>query len=97
MVAESIKVLVIDDLPETREMLRKLLSFESDIEVVAEAATGREGLKLADEFQPDIVLMDINMPDMDGITATEEIKKTHPSIGVIIMSVQSNSIVFQKM
>lgn len=91
MAGEAIKVLVIDDLPETREMLRKLLSFESDIEVVGEAATGREGLKLADEFQPDIVLMDINMPDMDGITATEEIKKTSPAIGVIIMSVQSDS------
>jgi pilus assembly protein CpaE len=91
MASESIKVLVIDDLPETREMLRKLLSFETDIQVVGEAATGREGLKLADELQPEIVLMDINMPDMDGIEATEEIKKTSPAIGVIIMSVQSDA------
>jgi len=91
MVSETIKVLIIDDIPETREMLRKLLSFESDIEVVGEAATGREGLALADQFKPDIVLMDINMPDMDGIEATEEIKKTHPAVGVIIMSVQSEA------
>ena len=91
MTVEVIKLLIVDDIPETREMLRKLLSFEADIEVVGVAATGREGLEFARQFKPDIVLMDINMPDMDGITATEEIKKIHPSAGVIIMSVQNES------
>ena len=90
MADEAIKVLVIDDIPETRDMLRKLLAFEKDIEVIGEAATGLEGLKFAEEFQPDIVLMDINMPDMDGIMATEEIRKIHPAVGVIIISVQTD-------
>jgi len=89
--AEMIKVLIVDDIPETREMLKRLLSFEADIEVVDAATTGREGLELATQYKPDIVLMDINMPDMDGITATEEIKKLVPTAGVIMMSVQSES------
>jgi pilus assembly protein CpaE len=89
--ADMIKVLIVDDIPETREMLRKLLAFEPDIEVLGAASTGREGLQIAAESRPDIVLMDINMPDMDGITATEEIKKIVPSAGVIMMSVQSEA------
>jgi len=89
--AQVIKVLIVDDIPETREMLKRLLSFESDIQVVDAAQTGREGLELAQQHKPDIVLMDINMPDMDGITATEEIKKMVPTAGVIMMSVQSES------
>lgn len=88
---EVIKVLVVDDIPETREMLRKILAFETDIEVVGAASTGREGLEYAAEFKPDVILMDINMPDMDGITATEEIKKIVPTAAVVMMSVQSES------
>ncbi len=89
--ADVIKVLIVDDIPETRDMLRKLLAFENDIEVVDAASTGREGLDMAQQYKPDIVLMDINMPDMDGIQATEEIKRILPSAGVIMMSVQSES------
>ena len=91
MAEELIKVLIVDDIPETREMLKKLLMFENDIEVVGAATTGREGVDYATETRPDIVLMDINMPDMDGITATEEIKKHAPAAGVIMMSVQSEA------
>jgi pilus assembly protein CpaE len=91
MAGNVIKVLIVDDIPETREMLRKLLAFESDIEVVGAAETGREGLEYAREYRPDIVLMDINMPDMDGITATEEIKRILPQVGIIMMSVQSEA------
>ncbi len=89
--ADVIKVLIVDDIPETRDMLRKLLAFETDIEVLDAASTGLEGLELAQELKPDIVLMDINMPDMDGIQATEEIKRMLPASGVIMMSVQSES------
>lgn len=88
---EVIKVLLVDDIPETRENLRKLLAFESDIEVVGAAGTGREGLDLAKELKPDIILMDINMPDMNGIEATEYINKEVPTAGVIMMSVQAES------
>ena len=91
MAEASIKVLIVDDIPETREMLKKLLMFENDMEVVGAATTGREGVEFAAEVSPDIVLMDINMPDMDGITATEEIKKFAPAAGVIMMSVQSEA------
>src|SRR5258707_5624356 len=86
-----IKVLIVDDIPETRENLKKLLAFEVDIEVVGTASTGREGLELAQELLPDIILMDINMPDMDGITATEAISKAVPSASVVMMSVQSEA------
>src|SRR5258705_3864564 len=87
----TIKVLIVDDIPETRENLKKLLAFEADIEVVGAASTGREGLEMAKELIPDIILMDINMPDMDGITATEQISKAVPQTSVVMMSVQSES------
>src|SRR3954447_9948283 len=86
-----IKVLIVDDIPETRENLKKLLAFETDVEVVGTASTGREGLELAKELMPDIILMDINMPDMDGISATEAISKAVPRTSVIMMSVQSEA------
>src|SRR5262249_1389150 len=62
-----------------------------DIEVVGTASTGREGLELAQELLPDIILMDINMPDMDGIAATEAISKAVPQASVVMMSVQSEA------
>ncbi len=83
-----IRVIIVDDIPETRENLKKLLAFESDIEVVGTAGTGKEGVELARSLKPDIVLMDINMPDMDGIQATELISKAIGAVGVIMMSVQ---------
>ena len=69
--ADQIRVLIVDDIPETRDHLTKLLGFESDIDVVGSAASGAEAIDLATSLTPDVVLMDINMPDMDGIAATE--------------------------
>lgn len=66
---DLIKVLVVDDIAETRENIRKLLQFESDFEIVGAARNGQEGIDLAKELQPDVILMDINMPDIDGITS----------------------------
>ncbi|MEW5830762.1 MAG: response regulator [Chloroflexota bacterium] len=86
----NIKVLIVDDVSETRENVRKLLQFESDVEVVGAARTGREAIDLAAELRPDVVLMDINMPDMDGISATEAILQKSPFIQIIILSVQSD-------
>jgi pilus assembly protein CpaE len=88
---EKIKVLIVDDIPETRENLRKLLYFENDIEVVAAASSGEEGIEFAQEYQPDIVLMDINMPGVDGISASEAIAREAPAAQVIMMSVQSEA------
>ena len=68
MSVRTIRVLIVDDVPESRDNVEKLLRFESDIEVVGKAARGQEGIDLALKLLPDVVLMDINMPDMDGIT-----------------------------
>ncbi|MDP3186791.1 MAG: response regulator [Anaerolineales bacterium] len=87
---DKIRVLIVDDNAETRENIRKLLQFESNIEVVGAAKSGREAIQLSQEITPDVVLMDINMPDMDGIAATEEIRKHTPSIQVVILSVQGD-------
>ena len=88
MSARAIRVLIVDDVPESRDNVEKLLRFESDVEVIGKAARGQEGIDLALRLLPDVILMDINMPDMDGITATTEITSRLPSVGVIMMSVQ---------
>ena len=88
---DQIRVLVVDDIPETRDHLTKLLSFEADIDVVGSASSGREALDVAAKLLPDVVLMDINMPDMDGIAATEQLASTVPSAAVVMMSVQGEA------
>src|SRR4051795_4278203 len=89
--ADQIKVLIVDDIPETRDHLTKLLGFEADMTVVGAASSGREAIALAGSLLPDVVLMDINMPEMDGITATEELSSTVPSAAVVMMSVQGEA------
>jgi pilus assembly protein CpaE len=89
--ADQIRVLVVDDIPETRDHLTKLLGFESDIEVIGSAASGREAIQMASKLHPDVVLMDINMPDMDGITATEQLTSAAPGSAVVMMSVQGEA------
>jgi len=86
-----IRVVIVDDVSDTREGLIKLLRFEKDIEVVGTARTGREGIEAGRELQPDIILMDINMPDMDGIAAAETISREVPQSQLIMMSVQSDA------
>jgi pilus assembly protein CpaE len=88
---DRIKVLIVDDIPETRDHLSKLLGFESDVEVVGAAAGGPEAIELATKLRPDVVLMDINMPGMDGITATEKLAADVPTAAVIMMSVQGEA------
>jgi len=86
----NIRVLIVDDIPETRENLRKLLYFESDIEVVGAAASGEESVKMAKELQPHIVLMDVKMPGMNGIAAGELICQNVPTAQIIMMSVHGD-------
>lgn len=90
MAADKIRVLIVDDIAETRENVRKLLQFESDVDVVGTARSGKEGIQLSGDLDPDVVLMDINMPDIDGITATEEIRRRSPHVQVVILSVQGD-------
>src|SRR5438445_960461 len=86
--SEQIKVLIVDDIQSTLDNLQKLLSFEPDIQVVGTAANGKEGVEQAKKLAPDIVLMDVNMPIMDGIQATETLAQEVSGSPVIIMSVQ---------
>src|SRR5438270_6571818 len=86
--ADKIRILVVDDIVETRENLAKLIGFEPDITIVASADGGQQAVALAKRERPDVILMDINMPDMDGITATEIIANTVPESPIIMMSVQ---------
>lgn len=88
---EKIRVLIVDDIAETRENIRRMLQFDSNVEVAGMARTGKEAIQLSQQVKPDVVVMDINMPDMDGITATQEIKKKAAYIQVVILSVQSDS------
>lgn len=89
--ADKIRILIVDDLPETRENVRKLLQFEPDVEVVAQAGDGHQAVQLAEKHEPDVVLMDINMPGQDGISASQQITRAVPSAQIIIMSVQSEA------
>ncbi|HZL32952.1 MAG TPA: response regulator [Verrucomicrobiae bacterium] len=89
--ADQIRVLIVDDISETRDHLARLLGFESDIEIVGLADSGRQAIELAASLKPDIVLMDINMPDMDGIEATEQLSATVPGASVVMMSVQGEA------
>src|SRR4029077_18044459 len=88
---DQIRVLIVDDIPETRDHLTKLLGFESDMTVVGAAASGREAITLAPELLQDFVLMGINMPEMDGITATEQLSTAVPTAAVVMMSVQGEA------
>jgi DNA-binding NarL/FixJ family response regulator len=81
-----IRVLLVDDQVLFREALHTLLSVQSDFEVVAEASNGEEALRLALEYQPDVVLMDLRMPVMDGATATRRLKNQLPGCRVIVLT-----------
>ncbi|MBN1642888.1 MAG: response regulator [Anaerolineae bacterium] len=88
---ETIRVLIVDDVPETRENLKKMLYFESDMEIVGTASSGEEAIELSRRSRPHIVLMDINMPGLDGIAASEAITREVPYAQIVMMSVQSEA------
>jgi pilus assembly protein CpaE len=82
-----IKVLIVDDIPETRDHLSRLLGLERDLDVAGTAGTGEEAIKVAMELRPDVIVMDINMPGMDGVQAAEIISQRLPTCPIIMMSV----------
>jgi NarL family two-component system response regulator LiaR len=82
----KIRVLIADDHAVVREGTRRMLEQEGDIEVVGEAADGEEAIKLAEELRPDVAIVDIAMPRLDGIEATRQIKERCSSVTVLILS-----------
>ncbi|HEX2108099.1 MAG TPA: response regulator transcription factor [Rubrobacteraceae bacterium] len=84
------RLVIVDDHELTRASLRNMLDDEPDIEVVGEAANGREALLLCSRLRPDSVLMDVRMPEMDGLAATREIKQRYPQIRVVILTMHEN-------
>jgi DNA-binding NarL/FixJ family response regulator len=87
---EKIRVLITDDHPVVREGLSAMLSREHDIDVVGEAKDGREAVAKVNELMPDIVLMDLRMPEMDGVEAMRQIRKDHSDIQFIVLTTYSS-------
>lgn len=85
---EKIRIMIVDDIAETRENISRLISLEPDLEVVAEAQDAEHGIEVAMKVQPDIILMDINLPGMDGLKATELLAQELPGTSIIMISVQ---------
>ncbi len=83
---DPIRVLIADDHLIVREGLRLILETAEDMTLVGEAADGAEAVRLASQLQPDVVLMDLRMPGMDGLTAIERLRDTHPHIAVVILT-----------
>jgi two-component system response regulator NreC len=97
MVADLISVLIVDDHTIVRSGVRMLLEAESDIKVVGEALNGREALELVETLHPDVVLMDITMPEMDGLEATMQLKTRFPDINVLVLTMHRSDDYFFEM
>ena len=83
---KTIKILIADDHAFVREGTRRILEQESDLEVVAEAGDGEEAVRLVSDLKPDVVLIDVAMPKLDGIEATRQIKALYPAVAVLVLS-----------
>ena len=88
---KKLRVLIADDIQETRRSLRLMLSMNPDVVVVAIAVNGRQAVEMAKEHHPDILVMDVNMPQLDGLAAFKEISQVYPDTGCIIISAEKNT------
>lgn len=87
-----IRLVLVDDQGTVREGLRMRLLLEPDITVIGEASNGKEALALVQQLRPDVVLMDIEMPEMDGISATAALRTIVPQSAVVILSIHEDSV-----
>jgi two-component system response regulator NreC len=94
---DTIKLMLVDDHDVVRTGLRSFLETQPGMKVIAEAKNGHQALEKAQETQPDIVLMDISMPDMDGMEATLQLKKMYPDCQVLVLTVHADKQYFMKM
>jgi DNA-binding NarL/FixJ family response regulator len=86
----KIRVLLVDDLSQVRRSLRTVLSLADDLEISGEAANGLEAVQLAEQLKPDLVLVDVAMPELDGFEATRQIKQRRLARSVIILTIYSD-------
>ncbi len=96
MIAQ-VRVLVVDDADESREILRRALGFDDAIEVCGEANSGRAAVLQTEALRPDVVLMDVQMPDGDGVTATREITRRFPGVSVIALTAHDDQASVREM
>ena len=94
---ETIKLMLVDDHDVVRTGLRSFLETQPGLKVIGEASNGLEALEQVKEIQPDIVLMDITMPDMDGMETTRQLKHLHPECQVLVLTVHSDKQYFMQM
>ena len=90
---KTTRILIVDDMPQVRRELCTLLPLLDDINIIGEAENGQSAIKLATSLQPDVILMDVEMPIVDGITATRLIKQQLPECRVIILSIHNDEAV----
>src|SRR5215203_1349968 len=84
------RLAIVDDHELTRQSLQNMLADEDDIEIVGEAANGRQALLLCSRLRPDLILMDVRMPEMDGLVATSEVKQRYPETSVMMLTMHEN-------
>ncbi|MFD0695609.1 response regulator [Paenibacillus sp. GCM10027628] len=87
---QPFRVLIIDDHHHAREGIRSILSMDASFDIVAEGKNGAEAVKLTEEWMPDLILMDINMPQMDGLEATKQIKEKFPYVKIVMVTVSDD-------
>jgi two-component system response regulator NreC len=93
----KIHLLLVDDHEVVRRGLRMLLENEADLNIVGEANTGKEAMKLVETYKPDVVIMDITLPDISGIDATRHIKESHPEVAVVALTIHEDQQYFFEM
>jgi NarL family two-component system response regulator LiaR len=84
------RIVLADDHPLLRQALKDILQKENSFEIVGEAADGEEAVRLAAELKPDVVIMDISMPNLDGLQATQQIKEKYPNVAVLVLTVHTD-------
>lgn len=97
MTTSNIEVLIVDDHPLLRQGLKTLLELEGEITVVGQASNGLEALRLADQLRPDVVLLDINMPGMNGIEVAKALRERRPEVAILVLTIHDDETYVKEM